>query len=94
MLEAWLVADRKPSGDLRQIAVGSVYRRFTAKVLLRREREQLADLLQPRQLGFGAKGDADGAVHGARTWKADTLARTLWRKTLWRETIWRKDILA
>lgn len=65
---AWLVAARKPGGDLRPIAVGSVLRRLASKVVLARARRAVVGYLQPRQLGFGTKGGTEACVHAVRTY--------------------------
>ena len=53
---ASLVALRKESGGVRPIAVGCTLRRLCAKVASRMVRDEMADLLSPRQLGFGVPG--------------------------------------
>ena len=63
---ASLVALQKESGGVRPIAVGCTLRRLCAKVASRMVRDEMADLLSPRQLGFGVPGGSEAAVHAAR----------------------------
>ena len=39
-----------------------------AKVAAQLVRDEMTDLLAPRQLGFGVKGGAEAAVHAARVY--------------------------
>ena len=65
---ASLVAFRKKQGGVRPIAVGCTLRRLVAKIAGKMVRSEMADLLSPRQLGFGVQGGAEAAVHAARTY--------------------------
>ena len=47
---------KKKSGGIRPIAVGCVWRRLSAKIVLRRISPDLVDYLKPHQLGVGVKG--------------------------------------
>ena len=61
-----LVALRKSQGGVRPIAVGCTLRRLVAKVVSGFVVDDMADLLSPRQLGYGVRGGAEAAVHAAR----------------------------
>ena len=63
---ASLTALTKKEGGIRPIAVGCTLRRLAAKVACFRVREEMADLLAPKQLGYGVSGGAEAAVHAAR----------------------------
>ena len=63
---ARLIALSKETGGVRPIAVGSTLRRLVAKVAAQLVRDEMSDMLAPRQLGFGVKGGAEAAVHAAR----------------------------
>ena len=63
---ASLIALRKPSGGIRPIAVGSVYRRLASKTGLRPLSSQLGQDLRPVQLGYGTPGGCEAAVHASR----------------------------
>ena len=63
---ASLVALRKKQGGVRPIAVGCTLRRLVAKVAGKLMSSEMADLLSPRQLGYGIRGGAEAAVHAAR----------------------------
>lgn len=63
---ASLVALKKKCGGIRPIAVGSTLRRMVAKVACRKVVEEMADILVPRQLGYGVPGGSEAAVHAAR----------------------------
>ena len=65
---ARLVALSKEAEGVRPIAVGSTLRRLVAKVAAQLVRDEMTDLLAPRQLGFGVKGGAEAAVHAARVY--------------------------
>ena len=71
---ATLVALRKRSGGVRPIAVGCTLRRLIAKVASRMVRDEMAQLLSPRQLGYGVRGGAEAAVHAARRFLAKMAA--------------------
>ena len=61
-----LVALRKSQGGVRPIAVGCTLRRLVAKVVSRFVVDDMADLLSPRQVGYGVRGGAEAVVHTAR----------------------------
>ena len=63
---ASLCALEKKGGGIRPIAVGSSYRRLTAKAAARHATALLADLFRPKQLGVGVPGGCEAAVHAAR----------------------------
>ncbi len=48
------------------IAVGCTLRRLVAKIAGRKVSDEMAELLAPRQLGFGVRNGAEAAVHAAR----------------------------
>ena len=50
---------------MRPIAVGCTLRRLVAKYAGSLVREEMGELLSPRQLGYGVKRGAEAAVHGA-----------------------------
>ena len=54
---------KKKCGGIRPIAVGCTWRRLTSKILLGRISEDLADYLQPHQLGVGVKGGSEIGAH-------------------------------
>ena len=51
---------------MRPIAVGCTLRRLVAKVACLSVVDEMAELLSPRQLGYGVKGGAEAAAHAAR----------------------------
>ena len=63
---ATLVALEKQSGGVRPIAVGCTLRRLVAKIAGLSVVDSMAELLSPRQLGYGVRGGAEAAVHAAR----------------------------
>ena len=63
---ATLVALEKQSGGVRPIAVGCTLRRLVAKTAGLSVVDSMAELLSPRQLGYGVRGGAEAAVHAAR----------------------------
>ena len=58
---ASLVALQKESGGVRPIAVGCTLCRLSAKVASRTVLDDMAELLSPRQLGYGVRGGAEAA---------------------------------
>ena len=56
---ASLVALEKKSGGVHPIAVGCTLRRLVAKVTSQIVVEEMAELLSPRQLGYGVRGGAN-----------------------------------
>ena len=65
---ATLTALPKPTGDLRPVAVGEVWRRLTSKVAARTATDELRPHFEPIQLGVGSKGGCESIVHVARQW--------------------------
>ena len=63
---ASLCALCKKEGGIRPIAVGSVFRRVTAKVASRYACELMASTFKPKQLGVGVPGGCEAAIHSAR----------------------------
>src|SRR5437016_5254103 len=63
---ASLTALNKKTGGIRPIAVGCVWRRLAAKVVVHRITPQLTELFFPHQLGVGVKGGAEAGAHAAR----------------------------
>ena len=53
---AILVALEKKSGGVRPITVGCTLRRLVAKVACFSVVDEMAELLSPRQLGYGVRG--------------------------------------
>ncbi|KAJ8721909.1 hypothetical protein PYW08_004311 [Mythimna loreyi] len=64
---ASLFALEKKDGGVRPIAVGSVFRRLTAKLACRAVKEDMARYLQPHQLGFGTRLGCEAAIHATRS---------------------------
>ena len=74
---ASLVALRKKCGGVRPIAVGCSLRRLVAKVACKQVAVEMAELLAPRQLGFGVCGGSEAAVHAAVVSSADSAPSNL-----------------
>ena len=53
-------------GGVRPIAVGCTLRRLVAKIAGQLVVDEMAELLSPRQLGYGVRGGAEAAVHACR----------------------------
>lgn len=68
---ASLVALEKKGGGVRPIAVGCTLRRLVAKIAGNKIVGDMADLLAPRQLGYGVIGGAEAAVHATRQYLCD-----------------------
>lgn len=51
---------------MRPIAAGCTLRRLVAKIAGYLMVDEMAELLSPRQLGYGIRGGAEAAVHAAR----------------------------
>ncbi|XP_049886408.1 uncharacterized protein LOC126380870 [Pectinophora gossypiella] len=68
---ASLCALTKKDGGIRPIAVGSVFRRLTAKAACRAVKEEMAGYLQPHQLGFGTRLGCEAAIHATRSYVMD-----------------------
>ncbi|XP_047984053.1 uncharacterized protein LOC125224669 [Leguminivora glycinivorella] len=66
-----LCALSKKDGGIRPIAIGSTFRRLTAKLGCRAVREEMASYLRPCQLGFGIKMGCEAAIHATRAFSAD-----------------------
>ena len=56
----------KKSGGVRPIAVGCTLRRLLAKVACNLVAADMANLMAPRQLGYGVRSGSEAAVHSAR----------------------------
>lgn len=67
---AKLVFLPKSDGGIRPIAVGELVRRLAGKMLVSRYQKQVADLLQPHQLGVAAPLGLERIVHGVQLWAA------------------------
>lgn len=61
-----LTAILKKSGGIRPIAVGYYWRRLAAKCANNFATAKLSEYFSPRQLGAGAKGGCEAAVHSCR----------------------------
>ncbi|KAJ8730152.1 hypothetical protein PYW07_017190 [Mythimna separata] len=68
---ASLFALKKKDGGIRPIAVGSVFRRLTAKLACRAVKEEMSRYLQPHQLGFGTRLGCEAAIHATRAFVTD-----------------------
>lgn len=64
---ARLCALTKKDGGLRPIAIGSTFRRITAKIACAGVKEEIGEYLRPKQVGFNTKGGCEAAVHTCRT---------------------------
>lgn len=65
---ARLIALTKKDKGIRPIAVGSTYRRLTAKIACKDVRDLVSSYLKPTQIGFSIKGGCEAAVHACRTY--------------------------
>ncbi|OXA61805.1 RFX-like transcription factor daf-19 [Folsomia candida] len=63
---ASLTALLKKTGGIRPVAVGNVWRRLLAKIVVNRITPNLVEYLSPHQLGVGVKGGAEAGAHAAR----------------------------
>ena len=63
---ASLIALNKKPGGIRPIAIGSSYRRLVSNIYARFATGQLANQLEPTQLGAGTEGGTESAVYAAR----------------------------
>ena len=61
-----LIALQKKSGGIRPIAIGYTWRRLAAKCANKFAITSLGDSLLHRQLGVGAPGGCEAAVHATR----------------------------
>ena len=61
-----LLAMEKKTGGIRQIVVGYVRRRLTAKCASAHATESLRDYFSPLQVGVGVAGGCEAVVHAAR----------------------------
>lgn len=66
-----LIALQKKSGGIRPIAIGYTLRRLAAKCANRHAITLLGDSLLPLQLGVGASGGCEAAVHATRRFLAE-----------------------
>ena len=53
---------------LRPIAIGSTFRRITAKIACGSVKEEIGEYLRPKQAGFNTKGGCETAVHTCRSY--------------------------
>lgn len=68
---AALTALKKKDGGIRPIAVGNMWRRLAAKLVVSSITPELVELLAPHQLGVGIPGGAEAGSHAARIyWNA------------------------
>ena len=58
-------------GGVRPIAVGCTLRQLLAKIAGQLVVDEMAELLSPRQLGYGVRGGAEAAVHAGRKYLQD-----------------------
>lgn len=65
---ARLCALRKKYGGLRPIAIGSTFRRISAKIACHGVREEIGSYLRPKQVGFNTKGGCEAVVHTCRSY--------------------------
>ena len=65
---ARLCALLKKDGGLRPIAIGSTFRRITAKIACGSVKEEIGEYLRPKQVGFNTKGGCEAAVHTCRSY--------------------------
>ena len=63
---ASLCALDKKGGGIRPVAIGSAFRRLSAKLAARHGTAALAEYLRPVQLGVGTPGGCEAVVHAAR----------------------------
>lgn len=64
---ARLCALTKKDGGIRPIAIGSTFRRITAKIACDGVREEIGSYLRPKQVGVNTKGGCEAAVHVCRS---------------------------
>ena len=69
---ASLCALAKKDGGVRPIAIGSVFRRMTAKIAAKHASGLLASTLIPQQTGVGTPGGCEATVHAARQFVRDS----------------------
>ena len=69
---ASLCALTKKDGGVRPIAVGSVYRRMTAKIAAKHVSGLLATYFEPQQMGVGTPGGCEATIHAARQFMQDS----------------------
>ncbi|XP_063538102.1 uncharacterized protein LOC134747408 [Cydia strobilella] len=65
---ASLCALAKRDGGVRPIAVGNTLRRLVSKLACRAVKEEMAEFLQPCQVGFGTPLGCEGAIHAVRSY--------------------------
>lgn len=64
---ASLCALEKKDGGIRPIAVGTTFRRLTAKIACKSIRAPIGEYLRPKQFGFATKSGCEVVLHGTRT---------------------------
>ena len=93
---ASLVALKKKSGGVRPITVGFTLHRLVAKIAGRMVVDDMAELLSPRQLGYGMRGGAEAAVHATRRYLMNLLSGHAQLKLDVKNafnTVWRDEML-
>jgi hypothetical protein len=66
LLSSRLIALEKPDGGIRPIAIGETLYRLTAAHLINELKDNIAEVLQPVQLGVGVKGGCEIVIHNIR----------------------------
>lgn len=64
---ATLCALSKKDGGIRPIAVGNSFRRLAAKLGCMSVKDEIANLFNPIESGFGIKGGCEAIIHAVRT---------------------------
>ena len=67
----FVVALEKKAGGVRPIAVSCTLCRLVAKITGQMVIDDMAELLSPRQLGYGVRNGAEAAVHATRKFLQD-----------------------
>lgn len=65
---ARLCAFVKKDGGLRPIAIGSKFRRITAKISCGSVKEEIGEYLRPHLIGVNTKGGCEAAIHTCRSY--------------------------
>jgi len=65
--EARLCALTKKDGGLRPIAIGSIFRRITAKIACAGVKKEIGEYLRPKQIGLNTKGGCEASIHAYRS---------------------------
>jgi len=91
-----LKALRTVGGGLHLIAVGYYWRRLVGKVACRQISSDCADILAPKQLGFGVQGGAEIGVHATRRFLENMIPGQVFIKIDFKNAfnnIWRNSML-